>query len=250
MEQWRAVTVLICFYSRYGSTARLAEAVAEGARVSPGDEVWLRRAPELEPVEIIRQDDRRWRTFQDLAGRFPEPRPEELERADALVLGSPGYFGMIASPLKHWLETVLGRFWQGQEIGEKAGAAFCTTSTVHGGNEVTILSMLVSLMHLGCVIVPSGYLSPPLRRNQMPYGASAVTGVADEILPTEDDLAAARALGYRVAHVARWLLAGRGQEEFRRRYPAWAPPAAGGRVGDLAPGISPRGPEDKEQPHP
>ncbi|HVC34376.1 MAG TPA: NAD(P)H-dependent oxidoreductase [Chloroflexota bacterium] len=226
MQEWRAVKVLICFDSRYGSTAKLAEAVGEGARVSPGDEVWIRRVPDLEPEALIRQDERWWRSRQALRQRYPEPQPIEVERADALVLGSPGYFGSMSAALKHWLETEFIRLWRGQEIGEKAGAAFCTTSTLHGGTEMTIFTMLTALMHLSCVVVPAGYLYPVLRRNQMPYGASAVTGPTDELPLTEEDLIGARALGFRVAHVARWLLVGRAQEEFRRRYPGWAAPSA------------------------
>ena len=221
MQAWRTVNVLICFYSRYGNTAKLAEAVAEGAQISPQDQVWIRRVPDLEPDDVIRQDERWWRTRESLRARFPEPQPVELQRADALILGSPGYFGNMAAALKHWLETAMANLWQGAEIEEKAGAAFCTTSTVHGGNEQTILGMLTVLMHIGCVISPAGYLYPTLRRNQMPYGASAVTGPNADIPPTEEDLAMARALGFRVSHVARVLLASRGQEEFRRHFPQW-----------------------------
>lgn len=86
--------------------------------------------------------------------------------------------------------------------------------------------MLTALMHLSCVIVPAGYLYPVLCRNQMPYGASAVTGPGDDLPVTEEDIIGARALGFRVAHVARWLLVGRAQEEFRRHYNAWTTPNA------------------------
>jgi NAD(P)H dehydrogenase (quinone) len=222
MQQWRAVNVLICFYSRYGNTARLAEAVADGARTFPQDQAWVRRVPDLEPEDVIRQDERWWKTRDDLRQKYPEPQPGELRRADALILGSPGYFGDMAAALKYWLETEV-RQWKGEEIEEKAGGAFATTSTVHGGNEVTVLTMLTSLMHLGFVICPAGYLYPPLQRNQMPYGATAVTGPNAEIPPTDADLAAANALGYRISHVARWLLAGRAQEELRRRQLGWPP---------------------------
>lgn len=224
MQDWRAVKILICFYSRYGSTAKLAEAVAEGARTSPGDTVWLRRVPDLEPEWVIRQDERRWRVYEDHVQRYPEPTPAEVRQADALVLGSPSYFGNMAGPLKQWLDTQFSQVWRGEDIGEKAGAAFCTTSTEHGGNEITINTMLTALMHLSCVIVPAGYLYPTLRRNEMPYGASAVTGPNDDRPLTEDDLVGARALGFRVAHAARWLLVGRAGEEFRRRARQWTVP--------------------------
>ena len=221
MQAWRSVNVLIVYYSRYGNTAKLAEAVAEGVRFSPQDQAWVRRVADLEPDDVIRQDERWWRTREQLLHRTPPPQAAELQRADALVLGSPGYFGNMAAALKHWLEGEMSGLWRGAAIEEKAAAAFCTTSTVHGGNEITIYTMLTALMHMGCVISPAGYLYPTLRRNEMPYGASAVTGPNADRPPTEEDLGAARALGFRVAHVARALLAGRGQEDFRRRYLEW-----------------------------
>jgi NAD(P)H dehydrogenase (quinone) len=218
MLELRCAKVLVCFYSRSGDTAGLAEAVAEGARARPGDEVRLRRVPDLEPEEVIRQNERWWRTRQEQLQRYRAPDLADLRWADGLVLGSPGYFGGMAAALKHWLEHTVEP-WRRNEIAEKAGAAFCTTATVHGGNETTILSMLTALMHLGFVVVPAGYQYPVLGTNQSPYGASAVTGRDAEIPPTPDDLAAARWLGSRVSHVARCLLVGWGEEEYRRRLP-------------------------------
>lgn len=224
MSVGRRVSVLICFYSRYGNTAKLAEAIADGVRITPMDAAWVRRVPDLAPENVIRQDARWWKTRESLRAQYPVPQAVELARADALVLGSPGYFGGPAAALKHWLETGLGGIWRGEELEEKVGAAFCCTGTDHGGNELTVTSLLTTLMNLGCVICPTGYLFPTLHRNQMPYGASAVTGPNDEIPPTPEDIAAARALGFRVAHVARMLAAGHGREEFRRHFPEWRPP--------------------------
>jgi NAD(P)H dehydrogenase (quinone) len=216
MSVRRSANVLICFYSRYGSTALLADAVALGARTSPQDHVVIRRVPDLEPDDVIRQDQRWWDSREALRQRYQEPQPTDLAWSDGLVLGSPSYFGNMAGALKVWLERAAPP-GQRDEIEEKAGAAFCTSSTLHGGNEVTILSMVVALMHLGFVIAPAGYLYPVLATNQLPYGASAVTGPQDETPPTEADLAAAKALGFRVSHVARCLIAGRGEEDYRRR---------------------------------
>jgi NAD(P)H dehydrogenase (quinone) len=216
MNAARSVKVLVCFASRYGSTALLADAIAEGARSHPGDQVVVRRVAELESEDVVRQDERWWQADQQLRQRYPEPLETDLSWADALVVGSPSYFGNMASALKHWLERVALR-WRSNEIEEKVGAAFCTSSTLHGGNETTILSIIVTLMHLGFVIAPSGYLYPVLTTNQSPYGASAVTGPADEVPPTEADLAAARALGFRVSHVARCLVSGHAEEDYRRR---------------------------------
>jgi NAD(P)H dehydrogenase (quinone) len=216
MSVRRSANVLICFYSRYGSTALLADAVAEGVRTNPTDHVLVRRVPDLEPEEFIRQDARWWRTREALRQRYQDPMDADLYWADALILGSPSYFGNMAAALKLWLEHAAAP-QRREEIEEKTGAAFCTSSTEHGGNELTIVNMVVALMHLGFVIAPAGYLYPVLATNQSPYGASAVTGPADDVPPTESDLAGARALGFRVSHVARCLIAGRGEEDFRRR---------------------------------
>jgi NAD(P)H dehydrogenase (quinone) len=216
MTASRSVKVLVCFASRYGSTALLADAIAEGVRTHPGDQVLVRCVAELEAENVIRQDERWWQAHQQLNQRYSEPLEADLSWADAVILGSPSYFGNMAASLKQWLERVILR-WRSNEIEEKVGAAFCTSSTLHGGNETTILSMIVTLMHLGFVIAPTGYLYPVLATNQSPYGASAVTGASDDVPPTEADLAAARALGYRVSHVARCLVAGHAEEDYRRR---------------------------------
>jgi len=218
MSAWRSARVLICFYTRFGSTAKLAEAVAEGARMVLNDQVTIRRIPDLEPESVIRQNDRWWRTVQALAKVYAPPEPTDLANADALIVGSPGYFGAMAAALKYWLEGAV-ESWHRAEIEEKAGAAFCTTATAHGGNELTILNMLTVLMNLGFVVTPAGYTQPILAGNGSPYGAVAVTGPQDDIPPSESDLAAARSLGYRVSHVARCLITGRSQEEYRRRHP-------------------------------
>lgn len=226
MDAWRSAKILICFYSRYGSTAQLAAAVAQGAHIYPQDQVLVRRVPDLEPDDVIRQDARWWSTREALAKLYQPPDPSDLRWADAVVLGSPGYFGSMAAALQHWLQQA-ARPWRLDEIEEKAGAAFCTTATIHGGNEAVVLSMLTALMHLGFVITPAGYLSPTLVSNQMPYGASAVTGPDDHVPPSEGDLAAARALGFRVGHVARCLLAGRSEEAYRRHRQAWTAASTG-----------------------
>jgi len=212
-----AAKVLICFYSRYGTTARLAEAIAEGACMIPPDEVRIRRIPDIEPDEVIRQDARWWRARAELAETYPEPLLEDLAWSNAVILGSPGHFGSMAAAVKYWLERTLSP-WRQDEIEEKAGAAFTSTATAHGGSEATIFSLLTALMHLGFVITPSGYVLPRLGSNQCPYGATAVTGADHEFPPTATELAAARSLGFRVSHVARCLLAGQEMESFRRRH--------------------------------
>jgi NAD(P)H dehydrogenase (quinone) len=213
----RAAKVLICFYGRYGATAQLAEAIAAGARMVPPDEVRIRRIPDLVPEDVIRQDEDRWRAYQKLAENYLTVSAEDVTWANALVVGSPGYIGGMAAAVKYWLEQALAP-WNNPPIEEKAGAAFSTTATAHGGSEVTIFNILTALMHLGLVIVPSGYVLPTLASNQCPYGAIVVTGRDHELQPTEGELAAARSLGFRVSHVARCLIGGKEMEAYRRRH--------------------------------
>ncbi|HEX5417593.1 MAG TPA: NAD(P)H-dependent oxidoreductase [Chloroflexota bacterium] len=217
MDERRAAKVLICFYSRYGATAKLAEAIASGARMIPPDDVRIRRIPDLDPDEVIRRDESRWRAHQRLSKDYPEVTPEDVAWANGLVVGSPGYLGGMAAAVKAWLEQALAP-WNNPQIEEKAGAAFSTTATAHGGSEATIASILTALMHLGLIITPSGYVLPTLGSNQCPYGATFTTGYDHEFLPTEGELAAARSLGFRVSHVARCLIDGRELESYRRRH--------------------------------
>lgn len=213
----RFAKVLICFYGRYGATAQLAEAIAAGARMVPPDEVRIRRIPEIDSGDVIRQDESRWRAYQKLVENYPAVAPEDVTWANALIVGSPGYLGGMASSVKYWLEQALAP-WSNPQIEEKAGAAFSTTATAHGGSEATIFNILTALMHLGLVIVPSGYVLPTLGSNQCPYGATVVTGRDHELQPTEGELAAARSLGFRVSHVARCLIGGKDMEAYRRRH--------------------------------
>src|SRR6185437_10822403 len=132
-------------------------AVAQGAHTFPQDQVVIRRVPDLEPDDLIRKDARWWSTREALASLYKPPDPGDLRWADAVILGSPGYFGSMAAALQSLLQQT-AHPWRLDEVEEKAGAAFCTTSTIHGGNEAVVLNMLTALMHLGFVITPAGYL--------------------------------------------------------------------------------------------
>lgn len=217
VERPAASKVLICFCSRYGATAKLAEEIAEGAQMVPPDEVRIRYIRDLDPDDVIRQDEHWWRTHVRLSEIYREPTLEDLMWANAVVLGSPGHFGGMAAAMKHWLERTLSP-WNRPDIEEKAGAAFATTATAHGGSEAAIFDMLTALMNLGFIITPSGYVLPTLGSNQCPYGALTVTGRDHELRPMAGELAAARSLGFRVSHVARCLAAGQETESYRRRH--------------------------------
>ena len=199
-----SVNVLIAFYSRNGSTEALAQAVAEGAR-SEGAEVRLRRAREFVSDAIMAKAPG-WKENAERMNRLYEPPGEaDAEWADAIVFGSPTRFGNVCSELKAYVDSLGGLWFQGKLVG-KAGSAFTSTSTPHGGNESTIITMYNFMAHLGFIIVPLGYADPALFAAGTPYGASSVSGQSNNP-PAGEELAVARFLGRRVAHVARALKA-------------------------------------------
>lgn len=196
------VKVLIAFYSRNGSTEALARAIAEGARAE-GAEVILRRAREVVPPEIMQKAEGWLENAQRMNAMYQAPTPEDAEWADAIIFGSPTRFGSMSSELKAYVDSLGGLWFQGKLVG-KAGSAFTSTSSVHGGNESTLISMYNPMAHLGLIIVPLGYADPSLFKAGTPYGASTVSGQENNP-PTADDLEVARFQGKRVVQVARGL---------------------------------------------
>jgi NAD(P)H dehydrogenase (quinone) len=198
------VNVLIAFYSRSGVTEALAKAIADGATAT-GAEVRLRRARELVSKEIMAQAPGWAESAAAMNARYEAPTATDAEWADAIILGTPTRFGAMSSELKAYIDG-LGGLWVQGKLNGKAGGVFCSTSTTHGGNESTLLSMYNPLAHLGLIIVPIGYADPHLYKAGTPYGASSVSS-NQASPPTEDDLAVARFQGKRVASVAKALKA-------------------------------------------
>jgi NAD(P)H dehydrogenase (quinone) len=189
--------ILVLYYSRGGSVAKLARHVARGIGEVPGMAARLRTVP---PVAAATQV-------------ASPPEPEEgapyVDRADlaecaGLLLGSPTRFGNMAAPLKHFIDTLGAEWTSGTLVGKPAGV-FTSTATMHGGQEATLLSMMIPLLHHGCVVAGIPYTESQLsttRGGGTPYGASHVAGNHDETQPSEDEAALARALGKRIATLA------------------------------------------------
>jgi NAD(P)H dehydrogenase (quinone) len=189
--------ILVLYYSRGGSVARLARHVARGIGEVDGMAARLRTVPPVAPVT------------QAASPPVPEEGAPYVERADlaecaGLLIGSPTRFGNMAAPLKHFIDG-LGADWaSGTLVGKPAGA-FTSTSTMHGGQESTLLSMLIPLLHHGCVIAGIPFTEPALnttRSGGTPYGASHVAGLQDDPQPTDDEAQLARVLGRRIAELA------------------------------------------------
>lgn len=198
------VNVLVAFYSRNGSTEALAKAVSEGARAE-GAEVRLRRAREIVSEQIMAKAPGWLENAKRMNQQYEAPSEADAEWADAIILGTPTRFGNISSDLKAYIDSLGGLWFQGKLHG-KAGSAFTSTSTPHGGNESTIISMYNVMAHLGFIIVPLGYGDTNLFAAGTPYGASSVSGQKNTP-PTSQELAIANYQGRRVAHVARALRA-------------------------------------------
>src|SRR5688500_17223951 len=192
--------ILVLYYSRGGSVARLARQIARGIGEVDGMNARLRTVP---PVAAI---------TQQAAPPVPEEGSPYVDRHDldecaGLVLGSPTRFGNMAAPIKHFIDGLGAEWASGTLVGKPAGV-FTSTATQHGGQESTLLSMQLPLLHHGCVIVGLPSTEPALsstRGGGTPYGASHVAGGADDPQLSEEEAALARALGRRVAEIARRL---------------------------------------------
>lgn len=196
--------VLIAFYSRSGVTEALANAIADGARAA-GAEVRVRRAREVVSQEIINSVPGWADQAAALNAKYEAPTEADAEWADAIVFGTPTRFGSVSSELKAYIDSLGGLWFQGKLNG-KAGSVFGSSSTPHGGNESTLISLYNPMAHLGLIIVPLGYADASLFKAGTPYGASSVS-FNQATPPTADDLEVARFQGKRVATVAKALKA-------------------------------------------
>jgi NAD(P)H dehydrogenase (quinone) len=186
--------ILVLYYSRGGSVARLARQIARGIGEVPGVTARIRTVP---PVAAVTQAAAP--PVPDDGAPYVEAR--DLVECAGLALGSPTRFGNMAAPVKYWLDGLVGEWTSGTLVGKPA-AVFTSTATMHGGQESTLLTMMVPLLHHGCVLMGIPYTEPALsttRSGGTPYGASHVSGNSDDPQPTEDEAQLARALGRRLA---------------------------------------------------
>jgi NAD(P)H dehydrogenase (quinone) len=198
--------ILVLFYSRTGHTARLADAIAEGARGVRFTEVAVRRISDLASDEVINAQPK-WKESRDLLASTYRTLAgiEELVDYDGLIVGAPTRFGVMAAELKELLDRA-GPLWAKGAFADKVGAAFATVQTPHGGHETTLFSIMTVMANLGMILVPPGYTDRSVFTAGSPYGATSTTGAGGA---TEGDLAVARHEGARVAKVTGWILHGK-----------------------------------------
>ncbi len=192
--------VLVLYYSSYGHLETMAGAVADGARSVAGTEVTIKRVPELVPEDVAKKSG-----FK-LDQKAPIATPDELPEYDAIIFGIPTRFGNMAAQMRNFLDQT-GALWMNGSLIGKVGSVFASTATQHGGQESTILSSHITLLHQGMVIVGLPYSA----KEQMtldeitggsPYGASTITGGDGSRMPSENELKMARFQDRHVAEIA------------------------------------------------
>jgi len=204
--------VNIIFHSLYGHIYRLAEAMAVGAREVKEIEASLFQVPETLPEEVL-INMRAIETRKQFA-HIPVATLENLAQADAIIFGTPTRFGNMSAQMRTFLDRTGGLWAKGALIG-KVGSVFTSTGSQHGGQESTILSFHITLLHHGMIIVGVPYSEKRLLTidevcGGSPYGASTIAGPDNKRLPSENELAIARFQGRHVAEITRRLILANG----------------------------------------
>lgn len=189
--------ILVLYYSRYGAVRQMAQLVARGVEEVPGAAARVRTVPEVSTVCAAVAPE-------VPAAGAPYVELKDLEECIALALGSPTRFGNMAAPLKHFLDST-SALWLRGALSGKPAAVYTSTSSQHGGQETTLLSMQLPLLHHGMVVVGLPYTEPQLHATTTggtPYGASHVAGTTSDRAISDDEKKLCLALGRRLATIA------------------------------------------------
>jgi len=199
--------IKIVFYSMYGHTYKMAEAVAEGARQVEGAEVEILQVAELVPDSVLEEAGAK--KARETFAHIPTAKPDDLADADAIIFGTPTRFGNMCAQMRNFLDQTGGLWAQGALVG-KVGSAFASTGTQHGGQETTLTSFHSTLLHQGMVVVGLPYsearqMTLDEITGGSPYGATTIAGTDGSRMPSENELAIARFQGRHVADIAKKL---------------------------------------------
>ena len=201
----RVTEILIVYYSRHGATAELARHAARGVETVSGCSATLRTVP-----AVSAENERPVKAVPDAGA--PYATLDDLRRCDGLLLGSPTRFGNMAAPLKYFLDGTSSLWLDGSLSGKPAGV-FSASQTLHGGQESTLLSMMLPLVHHGMMFMGIPFTERGLNQTRSggtPYGATHVAGIASQPgTLTDDEITLARVQGRRIAEVAATLVTGR-----------------------------------------
>lgn len=200
---------LVLFYSTYGHVWKLAEAIAEGARQVPGNDVIVKRVPETLPKELLDQIGATG--AQQAFAHVPVATPQELTEYDAILFGTPTRYGNLCGQMQAFMDST-GSLWATGALVGKVGGAFVSTASQHGGQETTLRSFHTELLHHGFVIVGlpyawQGQLGHEEVSGGTPYGASTVAGGQGERQPSANELEGARFQGRHTAEIGQKLAA-------------------------------------------
>lgn len=195
---------LVVYYSLYGHVHRMAEAVCEGVLQVHNAHAALRRVPETLPVDIL--EKMKALESQNQFAHIPVCTIDELASADAVIFGTPTRFGNMCGQMRQFLDAT-GQLWVKGALVGKVGSVFTSSATQHGGQESTILSFHITLLHHGMVVVGLPYtFGAQMRMDEItggsPYGASTICGSEGERMPSHNELDAARFQGRHVAEIA------------------------------------------------
>jgi NAD(P)H dehydrogenase (quinone) len=191
--------VLVLYYSTYGHLETMANAVAEGARAT-GATVDIKRIPETVPADIAKA------SYFKLDQAAPEAKPEDMVNYDAIIVGAPTRFGRVPAQFAAFFDAA-GGLWATGALTGKVGGAFTSTATQHGGQELTLFSMLTNLLHFGLTIVGlpysfQGQTTIAEVSGGSPYGATTISGGQGERQPSANELEGARFQGKLIAETA------------------------------------------------
>ena len=197
--------ILVVYYTVYGHVLTIAKAVEEGAKSVAGSDVILRRAREFpHTVQNLNKEGGYAKQVYDSQASIPECTLDDLRAADGVIFGSPTRYGNMTAQMKALIDST-AQLWLNGEMEGKPAGVFTSTASTHGGQETTLLTMMVPLLHLGMLIVGVPYSLPGMihteARGGTPYGATTIAGPRGELQPTPEDLEIAKALGRRVAEV-------------------------------------------------
>jgi NAD(P)H dehydrogenase (quinone) len=200
--------VLVVYYSLYGHTHALARAVEKGVASVAGTQAVLRRVEEFDPVLKSTADSQHANALREQTKNIPVCTVDDLREADGVVFGSPTRYGNMTAQMKQLIDSTVSLWLKGEMEGKPAGV-FTSTASTHGGQETTLISMMIPLLHLGMLIVGLPYSLPGMihaeARGGTPYGATTIAGSKGELSPKAEDLQLAEALGKRVAEITKKL---------------------------------------------
>ena len=199
------MNILIVYYSKYGHILQMAQAAAEGVGSVKGCEVVMRRAEEFEDEKKLIESDKFalpvWEKQKDTL----VCTLDDLRAADGILFGTPTRYGNMIAQLKRLIDSTAQLWMEGALEGKPAGL-FTSTATTHGGQETTLLTSMIPLLHLGMIISGVPYSTPGMLhtegRGGTPYGATTIAGQKNELKPAKEDLEIAMALGRRIAEIA------------------------------------------------